>query len=281
MSERRGPWYLITGVILGIIAGILYGWLASPVSYFDTSPRTLRVDFKDQYRVVIALAYQADDDFGRAKARLALLVDTDPIAALAGQAQRYLGEGKAVEASALAELAGDLKNPPPPIIVTPTLVPSATPTLDANALTPSPTTDPNSGVWTATPTFTPVFTLTPQPTQPLLPTLGAPFNLVDSLKDCDPALGRAMLKFEVLNAAGEPVPGVRILVTWEGGQSFFYTGLSPQISQGYSDFEMSPDITYTAQVGDGGGLATGLVAQSCTADNGAPYPGGWWLRFKQ
>lgn len=279
MNASRGPWFLLTGVLIGLILGVVYAWLVSPVAYYDTTPRTLRQDFKDQQRALIALAYQADADFGRAKARLALLGDSDDIATLAAQAQRYLGEGKAVEAAALARLAGDLKNPPPPLVITPTM-PAATPTIDPLALTPTPTNDPNLGIWTATPTFTPVFTFTPRPTGTPVPTLGAPFMLAEKVQVCNPAQP-LLLEFEVQNSAGASVPGVRIHVTWQSGESYFFTGLAPQISPGYADFEMAEGVAYTAQVGDGGELVTNLTPPDCVAENGTPYFGGWWLRFMQ
>ena len=69
-KERRGPFYLITGLILGMILGAFYGWIISPVSYFDISPQSLHEDFKVQYFVMTGLAYDADHDVGRAYHRI-------------------------------------------------------------------------------------------------------------------------------------------------------------------------------------------------------------------
>ena len=101
MDERRGPWYLITGIILGAAVGLLYAWVISPVRYMETAPFSLRTEYKDDYRSAIAAAYAADGDLGRARARLALLHDSDPAQALAAQ-------GVAIERSQL-ELAEHLK----------------------------------------------------------------------------------------------------------------------------------------------------------------------------
>ena len=72
---RRIPWYLIGGLLLGIILGLVYSWLISPIEYVDAAPSALRADFKDQYRALVALAYQADGNLGLAGARLEALGD--------------------------------------------------------------------------------------------------------------------------------------------------------------------------------------------------------------
>ena len=77
MREERGSWYLLTGLVIGIVLGLLYAWVVSPIEYVDTSPNTLRSDYQDTYRLNIALAYQATGDLARAQARLNLLGDED------------------------------------------------------------------------------------------------------------------------------------------------------------------------------------------------------------
>lgn len=105
-EDERGNWYLLTGVVLGIILGILFAWVISPVEYVDTAPESLKGDFKDQYRVLIASAYVANGDLVRAKARLGLLDEADIYLVVAEQAQQMLSEGGSVEeAQALGRLA--------------------------------------------------------------------------------------------------------------------------------------------------------------------------------
>lgn len=105
-EDERGNWYLITGVVLGIILGILFAWVISPVEYVDTAPESLTNEFKDQYRVLIASAYVANGDLVRAKARLGLLDEADIYLVVAEQAQQMLAEGGSVEeAQALGRLA--------------------------------------------------------------------------------------------------------------------------------------------------------------------------------
>jgi uncharacterized membrane protein YccC len=105
-EDERGNWYLLTGVVLGIILGILFAWVISPVKYVDTAPESLKDEFKDQYRVLIASAYVANGDLVRAKARLELLDEADIYLVVAEQAQQMLAEGGSVEeAQALGRLA--------------------------------------------------------------------------------------------------------------------------------------------------------------------------------
>ena len=105
-EDERGNWYLLTGVVLGIILGILFAWVISPVEYVDTAPESLKDEFKAQYRVLIASAYVANGDLVRAKARLELLGEADSYMSVAEQAQQMLAEGGAVEeAQALGRLA--------------------------------------------------------------------------------------------------------------------------------------------------------------------------------
>ncbi len=109
-NEKRGPWYLLTGLVIGLIIGLVYAWLVNPVDYVDTVPGSLRDDYKDQYRLMIALAYAANNDPVRAAERLKLLDDRDPARALTEQAQRILAEdGSMDDARALGALASALE----------------------------------------------------------------------------------------------------------------------------------------------------------------------------
>jgi hypothetical protein len=91
-GEKRGPWYLLTGLVLGIALGLIYAWIFQPVQYVDTSPASLRSDFKDQYRALIAAAYLGNGDLVRARARLELIKDEDMFRAISEQAQRTLAQ---------------------------------------------------------------------------------------------------------------------------------------------------------------------------------------------
>lgn len=123
MDEQRGPWYLLTGLIIGLVLGLVYAWWIQPVEYIDTPPSSLRSDYKDQYRLMIAYAYAANPDGVRALERLKLLRDEDPQRALTEQAQRIIAkEGSESDARALSSLASALQQNPE-LMATPTSIP--------------------------------------------------------------------------------------------------------------------------------------------------------------
>ena len=79
---RRFPWAVLLALLAGLGVGLLISWGIAPVRFVDTTPNTLRADFKTQMRSAIAAAYAADDNLPRARARLSLLGDTDSYQAL-------------------------------------------------------------------------------------------------------------------------------------------------------------------------------------------------------
>lgn len=301
MKERRrrrggGAWFLLTGFVIGLALGLVYALVLSPVEYIDTAPSTLRSQDKDSYRSMIALAFQSDGNLARARQRLALLKDSSGSQNLAAQAQRLLAANPDdPNALALALLAAALA----PQAATPASteipipgVPLATPNQTALAVLPTATLSPGQAIRSptvlpsATPTITPTLTLTPlvtfTPRYTTLPTatLGAPFSLKDRQKVCDPSITQALLQVEVDNGAGEGVPGVPVLVTWPDGENTFYTGLMPETGPGYADFVMSPQVTYSIRAGDGGQIVQGLSVPTCSS-GATTYPGGWKIKFGQ
>jgi hypothetical protein len=73
--------------LLGAAAGIFYGWVLNPVRFVDTTPASLRVDFRTDYVLMVAEAYHADHDAQLAGRRLAIF-GSEPPAAIALAAQR-------------------------------------------------------------------------------------------------------------------------------------------------------------------------------------------------
>lgn len=289
-TPRRWPWYLLTGLILGLVFGLVYSLRISPVEYVDTVPEVLRATDKDQYRMLVALAYQANGDLGRASQRLAQLRDPAPEAALAELAQRLLAENGSIEtARALAQLASALVNntgtaPTVPVLATGPAQNSATSTLPAG--TPFSTLENAQAIHTATPKPSPTRpapTLTPQPTIApritISPTLSTPFVLLDRRPVCDPAVEDSLIQIWVQDSDGNPLPGIKITVAWQGGQESFYTGLKRQVGPGYADFVMSEGYTYLATAGEGGEQASGLTTGQCTAADGSQRMTGWVLKF--
>jgi hypothetical protein len=304
MREERGSWYLLTGLLIGIALGLIYSWWIAPAEYINTVPATLRDDFKDSYRAVIASSYAATGDLERAKARLFLLKDADSAEVLAAQAQRYLaGGGDPTESQALALLAASLGQAP--VLVTVSPIPSDTPLFSATpsptftltptvTSTPTPISSPTISVTivltptqgpSPTPSRTPratgtaTATATPLPTRTSTPTLAPPFVLDNQVLVCNPELTEPQIQIFVGNAAGRGVPSVEIQIVWDGGSESFFTGLKPEIDLGYADYTMTPNILYSLQVEDAGEPIRDLSAPECEDDSGGRYWGSWRLVF--
>ncbi len=281
MKEKRPPLYLITGIIIGLLVGILISRVILPVRYTDTSPDTLSAAQKEIYRALIARTYLYEGDAARAFTRLALLGGTNSGNDLVAQAQQMVAEnGDTLSAKGLALLAGAMTDPKQVI----------TPLSNAQfAFTPELPTVTNAAptnVKTQTaipPTSTPFATYTPRPTATPKPTQGAPYQLVGEPKQvCDTKSGRSLLMVYVYDSKGDGVSGVQIEITvTDGGSSYFFTGLYPEISSGYADYEMVAGIIYNLRVGSGGDLITGLEAPQCPAGDRNAYAGSLELKFKQ
>lgn len=74
-NQRKSPLYLITGLILGLLLGIFYGWVINPTRYVDISPQSLLTEQKKQYMLLISQSYQANEDIGRSYARIKQMMD--------------------------------------------------------------------------------------------------------------------------------------------------------------------------------------------------------------
>lgn len=65
-------------IAVGIAAGLGYGWFVNPVDYVNTTPDTLKIDYKTDYVLMVAEAYQIEGDLSLAARRLALLGNAAP-----------------------------------------------------------------------------------------------------------------------------------------------------------------------------------------------------------
>ena len=261
---KRGGWLpLLIGFALGLVTGLYYSWAVNPVEYVDTAPASLRENFKSDYMALIASAHAYSGDLVRAKARLSLFPDPNPAVTLSQLAQKRLATGRPQsETQALALLAAALGDRPPPQASTPSQV---------SVTLPSP----------AEPTLTPTLTPLPPPTRTPTATPGAPFELLDREKVCDPDLHAPLIQVEVVDAAGRSVPGVEVLVIWDTGQDHFFTGLKPELGLGYGDFAMNEGVIYTLQLAKSETPITGLMVEDCVGDEGDLYPCSWLLTFQQ
>ncbi len=303
--EKRGHWYLLTGLVLGAVLGLLYAWWINPREK-PTAPAVLNVYFKDQYRTLIAVAYLSNGDLVRAKARLDLLRDANPAEILALQAQGALAQGRPdTEVRALDLLAAALREdanpaaPPLPLstdtpgaVLLPTLTPTAllvitstvTSTPKASS-TPAAISQVQDAVTVtqrpATRTPAPSATYTALPTRTSTATPGAAFAMTDQQLVCDPTMGGPLMLVEVRDAAGNPVPGVEIIVNWDGSEDRFFTGLKPEFGIGFADYLMTPGVNYTLHLAKGSQLIQGITSTECEASAGIRIWGNWQLVFEQ
>jgi len=271
-------------LILGFGLGLTYAWIISPVKYVEADPQALRADFKDYFRSAISAAYASTGDLERARVRLALLNDPDPAQALIAQAQRMLASSASPEAvQQVALLADALQGQA--AVVTPTQQIPPTNTVETSVQPDNVATNTPEEISTSEieSTNTPISEVTPTPRPTLAPTatLGAPYQLVGQDTICEPELAEGLLQIYVTSAARKPIPGAEIIVTWSNGEEHIFTGLKPEISNGYADYLMTPDISYSVRMAGGGTPATDLSIPTCTGTEGENYLGGLRLTFQQ
>lgn len=288
---RRIPWDILLAFLAGIGLGLVYAWMVHPLPVVNAEPSLLRTDFKDQFRSAIAAAYTATGNLPRAQVRLSLL-DADPIEALNSQAQRTIANGHPAQADQFAALAFALQNGiNSPVSKTPLASNVEPTTSDEPTNTSFPTPVDSPVILTETPKSiidTPIIEPTsiqsiptPRPTHTPIPTQGAPFTLTSQESVCDPSLPDGLLQVMVFNSSRRQLAGIKIIITWDSGEEQFFTGLKPELGNGYADYIMSPNTAYTLQLGLGSDIATNLVAPACQMPNGESYLGGFKLTFQQ
>jgi hypothetical protein len=153
---------VIAGFTAGAIVGLLLGWVVWPVDYVDTSLADLAPKYKDEYMLLVAWAYVADGDLGKAEARLAQLELPNTQQSLSALIDRYIAEGQdEADIGALATLGDALGVSNQAMLA---YLATSTP-LPTNTPSPTPTPTP-----TNTPTATPTETPVPPTDTPLPPT---------------------------------------------------------------------------------------------------------------
>lgn len=292
-SERRGSWYLLTGVVLGVAMGLIYSWVISPVKYVDAPPYALRADYKEEYRALVAAAYMYSSDLVRAQDRLAQLKDDNPTQSVAMQAQRALAEGhpeEEVKALSLLALALSQGVTPSASGLNATQESTPTPAGDSaslpsnvNKTTDSPTGEQlvNAVGQESSITLDPLNTLGASPPIISTPTSGVSFVLQNNTLICNINQPGPLIQAEINDAAGQPVPSVELLVTWEVGEDHFFTGLKPELGLGYGDFLMTPGTVYSVRLANGGPVVNDVSAPECVAEDSSHYWGSWMLTFIQ
>ena len=102
-------------IALGVVAGLIYGWMIHPIKNATATVDTLRADYRTDYVLMVAEIYHSDQSLEHATRRLGLLGSTPPsrIAAEGVANARLLGYGEEDLAlmnqleQALAAQAGD------------------------------------------------------------------------------------------------------------------------------------------------------------------------------
>jgi hypothetical protein len=61
--------------VVGVVIGLVYGWMINPVTYVNTTPDNLRSDYKADYVLMVAEIFQAEQNLPMAERRLELLGD--------------------------------------------------------------------------------------------------------------------------------------------------------------------------------------------------------------
>lgn len=79
---------LIIALAVGMGLGLVYGWVIAPVEYVDVTPDLLRQDYRADFVLMTAEAYQSDFNATAAARRLALL-GSEPPASLVTTAIEY------------------------------------------------------------------------------------------------------------------------------------------------------------------------------------------------
>jgi hypothetical protein len=273
--------FLLFGLLLGLGGGLLYAWVISPVVYTDASPARLNERYIEEYLFLVSQSYALTGDWEQATERLAALELEDVDQRVARLFEQSLREGRpAAQVRNLAfltqklggdspalSLFGPTPQPPP---VTPTQAPAA-PTATATLLpTPSPTSPPTrTPPPTLTPSATPRATATPQPD----------FILLSQERVCDEEAPAPRIEVVVLDAESEPLPGMEVIVSWDGGSDRFFTGFRPDVGPGYADFSMAPGASYSVLLAAGSPTISGLSVEPCAQSEGG-LAGGWRLTFQ-
>ncbi len=65
--------------LIGLAAGIFYAWKIAPVRYTDVPLAALRADYRTDYVMAVAEAYQNEQDLNLAISRLKLLNPASPL----------------------------------------------------------------------------------------------------------------------------------------------------------------------------------------------------------
>jgi len=91
--SRLSATVLLVCLVAGSGLGLYYGYALSPVEYTNTDPASLRQADKDDYILMTASIFAADNDLAAARERLANLGFDNAGPAVADTTERYIKAG--------------------------------------------------------------------------------------------------------------------------------------------------------------------------------------------
>jgi hypothetical protein len=81
------------GIVVGLLAGLLVGWVLWPVQYTDTNIADLKPAYQDEYILMVSAAYATSGDLEQARAQLVRLNDPGPALRVAILAEALIARG--------------------------------------------------------------------------------------------------------------------------------------------------------------------------------------------
>lgn len=263
------------GLLLGFAAALYYAWIVEPVVFTEASPARLSDRQKAQYILLVSQSYEADGNWEKAQERLAALDDPEVDQTVAALLEEFLRSGESASTmKSLATLAGRLGVESPAVAV---FAPQPTATTAAVQSAPTAGSSTPEVRQTQTPTSTPLPTFTPTPVPS--PTAVPVYRLLRHEQICERDAPAPRIEVIAIDPFLEPLPGVEVIVQWDGGSDHFFTGYQPEKGLGYGDFDMAPGVDYRVMMADGSLMVTGLRIAECD-ENGSGLAGGWRLTFQ-
>lgn len=299
-AVRFSSAYLVTGFVVGMILGLILSLAFFQLRWVDITPKQLTDEAMEDYVSAVALSYYAEKDLGRARARLETIESTMTLPLFVnsfGSNIRSEDGGPSLRMQSVYWLAYDLSDG--------TIDLTGLDLLDEDTEEDAPTEEPAPDEESVLPTEQPLVEVEtaptteelseeeiepvgevvtedlvqPAPTPVAIAVNDQPFQLAERLNFCDQNLAQ-QLQVEVLDDDGVPLQGVQIYVQWDGGGETFFTGLYPEIGDGYADFAMAENVIYQLQVGGTSLFIEDIQSNVCTLDDGTSYLGGVWLKFR-
>lgn len=268
----------LLGLVIGLAGSLYYAWLVAPADTPRATAADLSPSFQADYIQMVGQAYAADGNWPLAEARLKALADAQLPQTVLAQLEDGLRRGLPADVVRdLAQMAEQLGVQGEALAF---FAPTAEATAEVTAVaqiasaTPDlrPTALPEAA---ATPTVPP--TLTPSPSPAPTATPQPDYRLLAQQQICqDTAVPQ--LGVTVVDALLQEMPGVEIVVSWDGGSDHFWTGFKPAEGAGYGDFEMQAGITYRVGIAGSGLEVGGLLAEPCATGRGWQA---WQLRFQR